>query len=306
MAIIDGAALGTLGGLRTHAYGVVGDQVTVPYAPANYSRYPLLVLHLQAILSTTGSGNSDVQWEVASDAGFATVVWTQTTLNHADGIVQVTTGPLTDGTLYWWRTRSAATGTTGWGAWSAVWQVTPDINTGRGYAYVDINVGIQPILDADVAEYVNLNAGVQITLDADAVEYVNINTGVEITRKSDGLEYGYVGDVNTDTPNPHIWFLRPNYGREGDGVSIVGFGFGDLVSTFSGVVEVDWGGVTGWQSVPVVSWQTFPPTVDAYGPDRTLNEFTNEIDMQHTTIEIVVPPGAIPPGYPVRVRTEGP
>ena len=104
MAVIDGGGLGRLGGIRSHAYGVVGDQVTAPYAPANLSRYPLLNLHLQAILSTTGAGNSDVEWQVASDAGFASVVWTQTTTNLPDGLVQVVTGPLTEGTMYWWRT----------------------------------------------------------------------------------------------------------------------------------------------------------------------------------------------------------
>jgi hypothetical protein len=30
------------------------------------------------------------------------------------------------------------------------------------------------------------------------------------------------------------------------------------------------------------------------------------IDPEHTTVEIVVPAGALPPGYPIRIRTEGP
>ena len=80
MTVIDGSASATLGGLRSTGFGVVGDQVTVPFAPADRTRYPLLSLHLQAILSTTGSTNSDIQWQVSADAGFVDVVWSLTAL----------------------------------------------------------------------------------------------------------------------------------------------------------------------------------------------------------------------------------
>lgn len=302
MAVIDGAALGTLGGLRSRASGVVGDQVTAPYAPADQSRYPLLVLHLQAVLSTTGATNSDVQWEVATDAAFTAIVWTQTTINQPDGIVQATTGTLVEGTAYYWRTRSAVTGTTGWGDWSEVWSVTPDLNTGRGYAYVNLNVGIEHILDPGATEYVNANVGFEVILDPDAAEYVNGNVGVEITLSPDAVEYGYLGDVNTDQPNPHVWFVRPTSGRAGDGVEVVGFGFGDLQSTWNGELQRKPG--AAWEALPVTDWQTYPPTADAYTEDRVLDPLLGEIDMQHTRIAFTIPAGSEPPGWPVRVVTE--
>lgn len=302
MGIIDGAGLATLGGLRSHTTAAVGDQVTTPYAPADLTRYPLLTVHLQVWLATTGTANSDIQWQVASDDAFSTIVWSQTTTDQADGLRQAATSALTEGQMYWWRTRSAETGTTGWGDWSEVWRVTPDLNTGRGYAYVDVNIGIDPALDQDAVGYVDQNIGIEEILDPDAVEYVLGNHGVEITRDPDAVEYGYVGDVNTDQPTPHIWFLRPTSGRSGDGIEVVGLGFGDLQSTYSGQLQRKPG--TVWEALPVTDWQTYPPTADAYTEDRVLDPLLGVIDMQHTVIAFTVPAGSEPPGWLVRVVTE--
>jgi hypothetical protein len=190
------------------------------------------------------------------------------------------------------------------------WAFTPDLNAGRGFAYVDSNLGFNPVLDADVtgAAYVDLNVGADLVLDRDVTgaAYVDLNVGVQITLDADGVEYGHFGDVTTDPPAPHVWFLRPAAGRAGDGISIVCFGVGDLVGTYAGSVELDYGGTTGWVSVPVTAWNTFPPGPDAYTAARRLDEETGYIDMQHTVVEIVIPAGAVPPGYPLRIRTVTP
>lgn len=187
------------------------------------------------------------------------------------------------------------------------WTFTPDLDSGRGFAYVDENMGVDLTLDPDVtaAAYVDENMGVELVLDRDvtAAAYVDLNHGVAITMTAEGVEYAHYGDVNTLAPFPHIWFLRPAAGREGDGISIVCFGVGDLVTTYSGSVELYYGPTLGWIAVPVTAWNTYPPTVNAYTADRRLDPPASLIDMQHTVIEIVVPVGALPPGYPLRVRT---
>jgi hypothetical protein len=190
------------------------------------------------------------------------------------------------------------------------WAFTPDLNAGRGFSYVDTNAGVALALDPDVtaAAYVDFNVGFDLPLDKDvtAAAYVDLNVGFLITLKAEGFEYVHYGDVNTLAPFPHIWFLRPAAGREGDGISIICFGVGDLSTTFSGSVELYYGPTLGWVAVPVTAWNTYPPTVDAYTADRRLDPPAFHIDMQHTVIEIVVPVGAVPPGYPLRVRTVTP
>jgi len=78
------------------------------------------------------------------------------------------------------------------------------------------------------------------------------------------------------------------------------------VDAYSGSVELYYGTARGWVTVPVVSWQTFPPTANAYTAARKLDPETAYIDMQHSIVEIVVPDGAVPPGYPTRIRTVTP
>jgi hypothetical protein len=114
------------------------------------------------------------------------------------------------------------------------------------------------------------------------------------------------GDVSTNTPTPGIWFLSPDAGREGDGVRIFGFGTGATVGTYSGTVEAYFGPATGWQNVPVISWNVYPETANAYTAARTIDALAGIIDPQHSIIEIVVPPGALPPGFSLRIRTNGP
>jgi hypothetical protein len=79
---------------------------------------------------------------------------------------------------------------------------------------------------------------------------------------------------------------------------------GDLQATYGGVVEYLDAGT--WHPIPVVTWQTFPGTANALTAARTINEELGILDPQHTGIQIVVPAGALPPGYPIRVRTNGP
>ena len=183
--------------------------------------------------------------------------------------------------------------------------MTPALNTAAAVAYVDINQGISYDLDDSAAHSVDENVGIEPLVIPAAVHSVDENVGVNITLVPDAVEYVALGDVDESQPQPHIWFLRPTSGRAGDGIEIVGGGFGDLQSTHSGAVEFKPDPESDqWAPVPVTSWQTFPPTEHAYTSDRVLDQETGRIDQQHTVIGMTIGSTMVPPGYPVRVRTE--
>lgn len=302
-----GAGVGTLGGMTSGATTnrlewwrpALRDPVDVASVA---SAAPVL-----SLVASTWNGTVDVRIQVSSSPVFTTVLFDQTLTGvNGDGttVSKVQVAGLSEGVTYYWRAKALpATGENL--PWTAVWSFKVFIHTGDAVEYITANVGVGQQIDQNDEGYIFLNVGVSYTPDDKVIEFSAENIGVEHTPSDMAPEFVYL-NVDTSTPNPVIWFLRPNFGREGDAIDIFGLGFGDLPETYQGVVEIYWGEESGWRTVPVVSWQTFPPTVNAYTSDRTLDEGTGVVDMQHTVLSIVVPPDAIPPGYPVRVRTEGP
>lgn len=257
--------------------------------------------------SNDGS-NAAVQLQVSLVDTFVSTVH-DSDLTQADNVTggrQVT--GLADGVTYYLRARTKKTlGSYNYvSPWTATSTITVVTKSGIASMNITMNIGVEHTPSQVSPAYAYENVGVEWTPSQSWAAYAYENVGAEHTPVDNVPQYVYEGDVTTDTPNPVIWFLQPSFGREGDGIAIYGFGFGDLQSTFDGVVEIDWGGVIGWQSVPIVSWQTYPPDPPAYTPDRVIDEMNAIVDPQHTVIEIIVPSGAIPPGYPVRVRTDGP
>lgn len=305
MANIDRAASGTLRALRFSASGVASGYAVALDGPPAGTRPPSLAVPLTLLVSSTSALNTDVAVQVATDAGFASVVYSNTLTNRADGIHSVTVSGLVNATKYYWRARAAETGTTSWAAWTPAWTFTPDLAAGKGFGYVSENVGAQLTPDPDSVAFVDENVGVIVSPSSVGFGYNSENVGVVVTLSGLGFGYAHYGDASTNPPGPHVWFLLPAAGREGDGIGIYCFGVGDLVGTYAGSVELFYAGA-GWVAVPVVSWQTFPPGVNAYTAARVLDPSIPHIDMQHTVIEIVVPAGALPPGYPLRVRTVTP
>lgn len=176
----------------------------------------------------------------------------------------------------------------------------------EGVAYDYENVGVFLEAGVEAAAYVYENVGVFLEQEQEGYAYSYFNMGYGIANSGEGYGYVFYGDVNEDTPEPVLWFLLPNFGREGDGFRLYCYGVGEFQATFDGDVELDWGGVTGWQTITVVSWTSIPANGDAYGPDRLFDGATGHIDMEHTIIEAVIPTGTVPPGYLVRIRTDGP
>lgn len=258
------------------------------------------------MVSSSTNIHTDVQIDVDDNSDFSSPIYSNVLTDRANGPVSVTPGGLVDKTTYYWRARAASTGTTGWGAWTETWTYTPDIDSGKAFAYVNENMGVETTTDPDAEKSVYENVGVEYLPVSTGFKYDDENIGIQ--EILDGDAYGYVheGDVSTNTPTPHIWFLKPNSGRTGDGIQIICFGAGDLQQTFNGTVEIYKGLIEGWTPVSVTTWQVFPPTVNAYTENRMIDPWNFIIDMQHQIIEITVPAGTVPPGHSLRIRTDGP
>ncbi len=308
MADLNGAGSAALGGLTSLVTGEVQYwRPAIDTADGYIS--PTLTPTIFTRQDSNDGSSAAVQLQVSVVNTFVSTVHDSdlTQNDNVTGGRQVT--GLTDGTTYFLRVRAKKTLPSGYNyvsPWSAIRSFTVVTKYGIATMNVTMNIGVEHTPVATWLAFVYQNVGVEITLSQSWAAYVYQNIGAEYTAIDNVPQYVYVGDVTTNTPNPVIWFLRPSFGREGDGIAIYGFGFGDLQSTYGGVVEIDYGGVIGWQSIPIVSWQTFPPDPPAYTSARIMDEINAVIDPQHTVIEIIIPPGAIPPGYPVRVRTEGP
>lgn len=306
MAVLDRAASGVLGSLRFAAAGVASGYAVALDGPPSGTRPPSRAVPLTLLVSSTSAINTDVAVEVSADPAFGSLFYSNTLTDRADGIHSVTVSGLVDQTKYYWRARAAETGTTAWAAWTPAWTFTPDLSAGKAFAYVNLNAGADLQPDPDSVAYVAENVGAELTPSGTGFGYVGENVGVMVTLSGLGFGYAHYGDASTNPPDPRVWFLLPAAGRSGDGIRIFCFGVGDLVGTYSGSVELDYGGTVGWVSVPVISWQTFPPGPDAYTAARKLDPAAGYIDMQHSVVEIVIPDGAAPPGYPVRIRTVTP
>ena len=307
MPDINGAGATTLGGLSSSASGTLAYYRPQIDTIDGYIS-PTVTPNLFTRQDSSDGTSAAVQLQVSVVDTFVSTVH-DSDLTQADNVTggrQVT--GLTDGVTYYMRARAKKTiGSYNYvSPWTATRTLTVVTKSGISSMNITMNIGVEHTPEDVLPHHVYENVGVLHTPSQSWAAYSYENVGVEITVVDNVPQYVYEGDVNTATPNPVIWFLLPSYGREGDGISIYGFGFGDLQSTYTGVVEVDWGGVTGWQSVPIVSWQTFPADAPAYTGSRVIDEVAGIVDPQHTVIQILVPTGAIPPGYPVRVRTDGP
>lgn len=246
------------------------------------------------------SVNQDLQFEVASDAAFATIISSTTLTNRTPLTIHSWTMgvDLTPGVKVYWRVRAGDSGGGSWGAWVSSFTV---YQTGAfGYEYVWQNVGTIPP-DAHFGhEYVWQNVGVLNDETGIGHEYSWQNISVIFTDPGNGYEYVWLNNDDSVHPEPHIWFVEPTSGRPNDGITIIGFGFGALQSDYTSLVEVDLGDGSGWQTVGVVSWQRFPADPDMYGPDREIR--VGKIDPQHDEVGILIPALAIVPGMLVRIR----
>jgi hypothetical protein len=310
MTTYTGSGSATLAGMSTGADGTIGKDgfhvVQLKY-PFDQNRVQSTNVPVQMVVSHTGSGTAtDVQLQVSAVADFASLAADLTLTNQPDGYIGVVVTGLTDQTKYWWRARASRAGEGAWQPWTAALTFLVDTATGRAIYTVSSNIGVIVLSDMETTHFSHENVGLEYFPASAGLMRVDENVALEFHPDPDAVHMAHEGDVSTHTPTPRIWFLKPSSAKAGDGVRIFCFGAGDLAATFNGVVEVNYGGSRGWQALNVVSWQTFPPGPNAYTEGRVLDPVFERVDMQHTVIEVTVPNDAVPPGYGIRIRTEGP
>jgi hypothetical protein len=307
VAILDAGGQITLKPVTFRAKAVSAAYAVTPESPPDGSLIPALAVTLRFLVSSTSASFTDVEVQLDNDPDYTSPVYANTLVGLEDGSATVTVSGLTADTRYHWRVRAAETGTTGWTEWVDAGAFDIWLDAGKAIRQVDLNVGPIPRGPGDANGYIEMNAGPLLVSVAKACHYSVLNVGPLVQPEPTAFGYVHYGDCSANTPTPHIWFLRPTRGRAGDGVEVVGFGFGDLQSTYNGGLEYNVDGLgEEWDVLPVTGWQSFPPTPNAYEPERTLDAELGVIDMQHTVIEFTIPTAAEAPGHAVRVVTDGP
>jgi hypothetical protein len=163
---------------------------------------------------------------------------------------------------------------------------------------IDVNIGVTVDSYAGAIAYSDMNIGVQVEEFRDVIEYTDLNVGVDPTwlravAYSDLNVYPPTGqyvdlaylDLNvlSARPDPLIWWIRPEMGREGYVFRIIGHGFGSFQNEWDGAVFL------GALACPVMSWDRV--AADA-SPDEISKGATNETDVikpEHGVIVVAVP-----------------
>lgn len=172
---------------------------------------------------------------------------------------------------------------------------TVDLNAGKAFGYSVQNIGASgPLYKGDI-EYVVENIGFETKLYAGVLEYILQNVGFRVTLDPDVAEYVYEGDVSTNRPSPHLWFLWRPFGFAGDEVWLYGQGFGNPQGQYSGHVFIDAGpDYTDADIEPGINeWYLQEVTTHAYDDQRTIYPGTNStpprVDQQVEIIRVNIP-----------------
>lgn len=263
----------TVDGLTGTAAAEVHNWTVTLVNPTDGNSVPTTTPQVTTRQTAWNANPADVQVQVSTVSNFASTVHNTTvSQSHNVNTSRSVTG-LTNGVTYYWRARAGDNiGANQVGPWSSTQTFNVLVDSGKSFMQQTINVGATLEDPGRGFLQQTVNIGVDTTLEDHLGQFIYENVGVEVTEGRYWGQYVYEGDVDTSTPIPRIWFLKPTSGRAGDGLQIYGFGFGDLQATFSGVVELDYGSPTGWVSVSVNSWQTFPANNAAYTEDRRITD----------------------------------
>lgn len=169
------------------------------------------------------------------------------------------------------------------------------------YGYVEMNVGVDAPDNLDGIEYVEENVGFPNINSGEATHnYVEMNTGFAADHSGEAYGYTELGNVDDSDPIPHIWYVRPAAGREGDGFSIFGHGFGETNGEFNGHAYLghqdDWDGseaIDAAHQLSETAWLEVVAGPDAYNANRRIDPFSDDPpDMEHQRIDVTVYVGA--------------
>lgn len=213
-----------------------------------------------------------VEWRTTmpNAVGLPAATYTQTIPALGSGTVQSVTPPTPLSLRTWWyrfRAGSVATGT--WGAWTpADRHINVQATIGSVTSYIDLNLGVltaSPIRAA--VAYSEMNVGIPPSSPL-AVSYSDLNVGIipgwrlvgaysdlNISPQFGELRFVSYSEMNVDStlqPDPVIWWIRPEQGKEGYVFNIYGHGFGDFQNEFDGKVRL------GDLIAPIAKWERVP------------------------------------------------
>jgi len=149
-----------------------------------------------------------------------------------------------------------------------------------------LNIGAGAVQPNNFATYSDINIGVRFEEVTSFLNYSDVNVGVPLTLSRIAYQYS---DVNVDTtsPKPHIWWIRPDFGREGYLFNIYGHGFGLFQGQYGGIVKL------GDYVCPVIRWERVaavaPPNLIVKGDEPE----DDIIKPEHGWIVVVVPTHAV-------------
>ena len=230
-------------------------------------------------------------------------------------LVIVPPNPLTYVTWYY-RVRAGSAASGLWTSWTPSQRhlnLSPVMGSVAGYldmnvgvavewsnatAYLDMNVGVaeqDPV--GSVVAVADLNVGVDVVW-VQTTSYADLNIAPALgaylpTRYADL-------NVAAGKPTPHLWWIRPEQGREGYVFHLYGHGFGAFQAEWDGRVHL------GSLICPVIRWLVVPATFTS-SEDQIISHGSgleqDQITVEYGWITVLVPVGAV--SAMVKVVLEG-
>lgn len=251
---------------------VNGYSVTVTAPVSGFvSRSQRPVISFSATSILNDPVDVQVEWQTSDPSRMGWVaVYTNSLLALGSGSAQTVQPPTNlDYRTWWYRLRSGKLSTNTWGLWTdSSRHVNVQAVLGSTSAYVELNVGVvsPPVLNATAYVDFNIGRGEDTKLSSKTV-YSDLNIGLDPRIKvaiaySDMNVYPFsnvrsfvqYSDLNVvpTKPNPTIWWIRPEQGKEGYVFNIFGHGFGGYKGQYSGVVRI------GNLVCDIASWTLVP------------------------------------------------
>lgn len=106
--------------------------------------------------------------------------------------------------------------------------------------------------------------------------------------------YIYLGDVSSNVPTPHLWYVYPPSEFRGGVVTLIGQGFGTSQAVVNGQALYD--GIP----VTVNNWAQTAAGVHAYDNLRVIQSSNDVVNVEHERIDVVVPVAAVDDYFSVR------
>ena len=170
---------------------------------------------------------------------------------------------------WYYRLRAGSLATNIWGDWTQEDRYLNVISPiGSATAYLDLNIGAPRPTTMGAVIYSDMNIGLDFADHMDlSAAYSDLNVGIlpELVASvvySDlnihpvlrAMRTAVYSDLNIDTsqPDPTIWWIRPEEGKEGYVFNIYGHGFGDFQGQYGGKVRLGnlVCAISRWEKVP--------------------------------------------------------